>query len=40
VRPDAVVSVLPSPGGVLVGKGAAVAELPARSAAHVFVAVR
>jgi DtxR family Mn-dependent transcriptional regulator len=40
VRPDAVVSVLPSPGGVLVGKGAAAAELPARSAAHVFVAVR
>ncbi|MFH9068625.1 metal-dependent transcriptional regulator [Streptomyces alboflavus] len=37
VRPGAVVSVTSAPGGVLVGSGGATAELPARTAAHVFV---
>ncbi|MER7344886.1 metal-dependent transcriptional regulator [Streptomyces aurantiacus] len=40
VRPGAVVSVTSSPGGVLVGSGGVAAELPARTAAHVFVAER
>ncbi|GGM15860.1 DtxR family transcriptional regulator [Streptomyces fumigatiscleroticus] len=38
VRPGAVVSVTPSPGGVRVGSGLATAEIPAPTAAHVFVA--
>ncbi|MEU1049061.1 metal-dependent transcriptional regulator [Streptomyces sp. NPDC005897] len=38
VRPGAVVSVTPWPGGVRVGSGDRTARLPARSAAHVFVA--
>ncbi|MFH8444779.1 metal-dependent transcriptional regulator [Streptomyces sp. NPDC018026] len=38
VRPGAVVSVTPWPGGVTVGTGGRTARLPARSAAHVFVA--
>ncbi|MCZ4511244.1 FeoA domain-containing protein, partial [Streptomyces sp. ActVer] len=40
VRPGAVVSVTSSPGGVLVGSGGEAAELPAQTAAHVFVAKR
>ncbi|MFC8670197.1 iron dependent repressor, metal binding and dimerization domain protein [Streptomyces sp. NPDC057199] len=41
VRPGAVVSVTSSPGGVTVGDGgAASAEFPTRTAAHVFVARR
>ncbi|MFD7062934.1 metal-dependent transcriptional regulator [Streptomyces sp. NPDC059906] len=38
VRPGAVVSVRPWPGGVTVGNGDRTARLPARTAAHVFVA--
>ncbi|MBQ0885781.1 metal-dependent transcriptional regulator [Streptomyces sp. RM72] len=38
VRPGAVVSVTPWPGGVRVGSGDRMARLSARSAAHVFVA--
>ncbi|MBQ0951606.1 MULTISPECIES: metal-dependent transcriptional regulator [Streptomyces] len=38
VRPGAVVSVTPWPGGVTVGSGGRTARLPARTAAHVFVA--
>ncbi|MFI6515422.1 metal-dependent transcriptional regulator [Spirillospora sp. NPDC050679] len=38
VRPGTVVCVTPSPGGVMVGSGGETAELPARIAAHVFVA--
>ncbi|MFJ6389351.1 metal-dependent transcriptional regulator [Streptomyces sp. NPDC091972] len=38
VRPGAVVSVTSSPGGVTVGDGRATADLPAPTAAHVFVA--
>ncbi|MFD5217369.1 metal-dependent transcriptional regulator [Streptomyces tendae] len=38
VRPGAVVSVRPWPGGVTVGSGDRTARLPARTAAHVFVA--
>ncbi|MEU9220039.1 metal-dependent transcriptional regulator [Streptomyces sp. NPDC048376] len=38
VRPGAVVSVTPWPGGVRVASGDVTARLPARSAAHVFVA--
>ncbi|MZG18600.1 dihydrofolate reductase, partial [Streptomyces sp. SID5914] len=38
VRPGAVVNVRPWPGGVTVGSGARTARLPARTAAHVFVA--
>ncbi|MBZ6229506.1 FeoA domain-containing protein [Streptomyces olivaceus] len=38
VRPGAVVSVLSSAGGVTVGSGGRTAELPTRTAAHVFVA--
>ncbi|MFH9091008.1 metal-dependent transcriptional regulator [Streptomyces sp. NPDC017673] len=37
VLPGAVVSVTPSPGGVLVGSSGKAAELPTRTAAHVFV---
>ncbi|MFF4546039.1 metal-dependent transcriptional regulator [Streptomyces sp. NPDC001435] len=40
VRPGAVVSVTSSPGVVMVGSGGEAAELPAQSAAHVFVAKR
>jgi DtxR family transcriptional regulator, Mn-dependent transcriptional regulator len=40
VRPGAVVSVTFLPGGVLVGSGGEVAELPTRTAAHVFVVKR
>lgn len=40
VRPGAVVSVTSSPGGVMVGSGGESAELPTRTAAHVFVAKR
>ncbi|SNT20313.1 iron (metal) dependent repressor, DtxR family [Streptosporangium subroseum] len=40
VQPGAVVSVTSSPGGVTVGSGGETAELPAQSAAHVFVARR
>ncbi|MFD0420119.1 metal-dependent transcriptional regulator [Streptomyces sp. NPDC127108] len=40
VRPGAVVSVTSAPGGVLVGSGGAAAELPTRTAAHVFVTER
>ncbi|WP_067473903.1 metal-dependent transcriptional regulator [Actinomadura hibisca] len=40
VRPGAVVSVASSPGGVLVGSGAEAVELPAQTAAHVFVTKR
>ncbi|WP_217163018.1 metal-dependent transcriptional regulator [Streptomyces sp. AC512_CC834] len=38
VRPGAVVSVTPCPGGVTVGGVGRTAELPTRTAAHVFVA--
>ncbi|MFD8534592.1 metal-dependent transcriptional regulator [Streptomyces rubrogriseus] len=38
VRPGAVVSVTPWPGGVRVGSDGRTARLPARTAAHVFVA--
>ncbi|MFC8002832.1 metal-dependent transcriptional regulator [Streptomyces olivaceus] len=38
VRPGAVVSVMSSAGGVTVGSGGRTAELPTRTAAHVFVA--
>ncbi|MFI7501699.1 metal-dependent transcriptional regulator [Streptomyces sp. NPDC049687] len=38
VRPGAVVSVASSPGGVTVGSGRQAAELPTRTAAHIFVA--
>ncbi|MER6166458.1 metal-dependent transcriptional regulator [Streptomyces violaceorubidus] len=38
VRPGTVVSVTPWPGGVTVGSGDRTARLPARTAAHVFVA--
>ncbi|MEV5546809.1 iron dependent repressor, metal binding and dimerization domain protein [Streptomyces sp. NPDC052309] len=38
VRPGAVVTVTPSPGGVTVAAAGRAAELPAQSAAHVFVA--
>ncbi|MFF9105035.1 metal-dependent transcriptional regulator [Streptomyces rubrogriseus] len=38
VRPGAVVRVTPWPGGVRVGSGGRTARLPARTAAHVFVA--
>lgn len=40
VQPGAVVSVTASPGGVMVGSGGEAAELPAQTAAHVFVAKR
>ncbi|WP_267246465.1 metal-dependent transcriptional regulator [Streptomyces sp. PR69] len=40
VRPGAVVSVTPSPGGVTVGSGGEAAELPTQAAAYVFVATR
>ncbi|MEV7682677.1 metal-dependent transcriptional regulator [Streptomyces sp. NPDC088341] len=40
VRPGAVVSVTSSPGGVMVGSGGEAAELPAETAAHVFVSKR
>ncbi|MEV7342228.1 metal-dependent transcriptional regulator [Streptomyces sp. NPDC093544] len=38
VQPGTVVSVTSSPGGVRVGSGGKAAELPTRTAAHVFVA--
>ncbi|MEU2721682.1 metal-dependent transcriptional regulator [Streptomyces smyrnaeus] len=38
VRPGALVSVTSTPGGVLVGSGTKNAELPAQTAAHIFVA--
>ncbi|MDH6222262.1 hypothetical protein M2283_009611 [Streptomyces pseudovenezuelae] len=37
VQMGAVVSVTSSPGGVIVGNGKEAAELPAQTAAHVFV---
>ncbi len=37
VLPGAMVSVTPSPGGVLVGSDGKTAELPTRTAAHIFV---
>jgi DtxR family Mn-dependent transcriptional regulator len=40
VQPGAVVSVTSSPGGVMVDSGGEAAELPTRTAAHVFVAKR
>ncbi|MGW1996991.1 metal-dependent transcriptional regulator [Embleya sp. NPDC001921] len=40
VQPGAVVRVTSSPGGVTVGSGGEAAELPTRTAAHVFVARR
>ncbi|MFJ4274992.1 metal-dependent transcriptional regulator [Streptomyces coelicoflavus] len=40
VRPGAVVSVTPWPGGVTVGSDGRTVRLPARTAAHVFVAPR
>ncbi|GAA4622349.1 hypothetical protein GCM10023196_014170 [Actinoallomurus vinaceus] len=40
VQAGAFVSVTSSPGGVLVGSGGEAAELPTRTAAHVFVAKR
>jgi DtxR family Mn-dependent transcriptional regulator len=40
VQPGGVVSVTSSPGGVRVGSGGKAAELPTRTAAHVFVTVR
>lgn len=40
VRPGAVVTVKPAPGGVLVGSGGESAELDAEVASHVFVAAR
>ena len=38
VQPGAIVSVTPSPDGVTVGSGDKSAQLPTRTAAHVFVA--
>ncbi|WP_328855331.1 metal-dependent transcriptional regulator [Microbispora hainanensis] len=40
VRPGAVVNVTSSPGGLLVGSSGERAELPTRTAAHIFVAKR
>ncbi|MGW3287023.1 metal-dependent transcriptional regulator [Streptomyces sp. NPDC001002] len=40
VRPGAVVSVRPSPGGVMVGNSGEAAELSTQTAAHVFVTQR
>jgi DtxR family transcriptional regulator, Mn-dependent transcriptional regulator len=40
VRPGAVVTVTPSPGGLMVGSGGETAELEAAVASHVFVAAR
>ncbi|MEV8093318.1 metal-dependent transcriptional regulator [Kitasatospora sp. NPDC085879] len=40
VQPGAVVNVTSLPGGVMVGSGGEAAELPAQTAAHVFVAKR